>query len=193
MIITIARQCGCNAIKVGEVLSQKYNLPLYTRQNLMLLAKGKGMLSEMCDFFEEAPVDDLMNAITTFTEEHEGIRKHFMRSFNSIIGDSDCIIIGRCGNRIFEQRKDLISVFLHAELQMRINNIAKEQGLSAENAKEFVMDMDCRRTSYHKFYTGHTWGDAADYDISIDCCRLGVSKTAALIEEYIKNVEDYKL
>lgn len=186
MIITIARQCGCNAIKTGEILSQKYGLPLYTRQRLMELAQKMNMLHEMKDFFEEVPVDDLMNAITTFTEEHECIRRHFMRSFNNIIGKTDCIIIGRCGNKIFENREDLVSIFLHAGIQMRIENIARERELSLEDAKEFVTNMDHQRTSYHKFYTGLTWGNAADYDISIDCCRLGVSRTVDIIDDYIK-------
>lgn len=189
MIITIARQCGCNAIKVGEILAQKYNLPLYTRQNLMELAQAKGMLSEMRDFFEEAPVDDLMNAITSFTEEHEAIRRHFIQSFNKIIENRSCIIIGRCGNKVFRQRDDLITFFLHGDEKKRIQNIAHEKNLSHDAAKEFVYDIDARRESYHRFYTGLTWGSSADYDMSIDCLRLGATKTAELIEEYIKAVE----
>lgn len=188
MIITIARQCGCNAKKVGEVLAQKYNLPLYTRQNLMELATEKGMLSDMRNFFEEDPVDDLMNAITTFTEEHREIRKHFMRSFNKIIGDKDCIIIGRCGNKIFQQREDLFSFFLHGDIKVRTENIVKEKNLSLKEAQDFVNDIDNRRVSYHQFYTGLVWGNSEDYDMSIDCCRMGVSKTAHMIEEYINLV-----
>lgn len=29
MIITIARQCGCGAIRVGKLLAEKYGIPLY--------------------------------------------------------------------------------------------------------------------------------------------------------------------
>ena len=28
MIITIARQCGCGAIRVGKLLAEKYGIPL---------------------------------------------------------------------------------------------------------------------------------------------------------------------
>ena len=33
MIITIARQCGCGALHIGEQLSAFYGIPFYTRIN----------------------------------------------------------------------------------------------------------------------------------------------------------------
>lgn len=42
MIITIARQCGCGALHVGEILAQHYNIPLYTRESLKEMARQKG-------------------------------------------------------------------------------------------------------------------------------------------------------
>ena len=64
MIITVARQCGCGALEVGQILARHYGIPLYTRKSLMEAARGKGLLSEMEAFFEEHPVDELMSAIT---------------------------------------------------------------------------------------------------------------------------------
>ncbi|MCI6504560.1 MAG: cytidylate kinase-like family protein [Prevotella sp.] len=187
MIITIARQCGCGAIHIGRILSQRYGLQLYTRKNLMEMAERKGLLTEMSDFFEESPVDDLLNAISSFTEEHEAIRSRFCHTFNKMIGSEDCIIIGRCGNHIFRQRPDLISVFLHGDIKQRICFTAEEEGVSPEVAKERVNDTDDQRAAYHQYYTGLTWGNAADYDLSIDSCRLGAEGSAHIIDEYIKS------
>ncbi len=184
MIITIARQCGCGAKHIGNILSKRYGLKLYTRQNLMEMAEQKGMLSDMSDFFEECPVDDLLNAISAFTQEHEEIRARFHRFFNNMIGNEDCIIIGRCGNHIFRQRTDLVSIFLHGSLDKRIRNIATESSMPLSEAKEYVGDIDDRRIAYHQYYTGLTWGNAADYDLSIDCCRLGAESCAQVIEDY---------
>ena len=50
MIITIARQCGCGALHIGEQLSQHYGIPFYTRKNLLELAQKRGVLQEMDDF-----------------------------------------------------------------------------------------------------------------------------------------------
>lgn len=189
MIITIARQCGCGAKHIGEVLSRHYGLRLYTRRNLMEMAEQKGMLTEMGDFFEEYPVDDLLNAISSFTEEHKEVRKRFCRLFNDMIGKENCIIIGRCGNHIFRQRRDLISVFLHGSTEQRIHSIATTEKLSLDAAEEYVNNIDDQRIAYHQYYTGLTWGNSSDYDISLDSCRLGAENSARIIEEYIKHTD----
>ena len=86
------------------------------------------------------------------------------------------------------ERKDLISVFLSGNLEARIKEIQAEQNLSAEEAKEFVEHVDDCRVAYHKYYTDLTWGNADDYDICLDCDRLGAEQTAAMIEHYVKEV-----
>lgn len=185
MIITIARQCGCGALEVGKILSQNYDIPLYTRNSLQEAAISKGMIPKMEDFFEERPVDELMSAIT-FSFERDDVQEKFCRTFRELIGEKDCIVIGRCGNFIFRNRADLVSVFLHGDPQDRVRNIMTNEGLSREEAENFVHSTDEKRISYHKFYTGLTWGNAPDYDIALDVCRLGAQKTASLIEEYCK-------
>ena len=183
MIITVARQCGCGALEVGQILARRYGIPLYTRKSLMEAARGKGLLSAMEAFFEERPVDELMSAIT-FSFEREDIQEKFCRAFRKIVGEGDCVLIGRCGNFIFRDRKDLVSVFLHGETERRIAHIMASEGLSRTEAEEFVRNTDDRRVAYHKFYTGLNWGNAPDYDICLDVCRVGADKTAELIEEY---------
>lgn len=188
MIITIARQCGCGALHVGEILAEHYGVPLYTRKSLMEMAKEKGMLAEMDTFFEERPVDDLMEAITDFSYERKAVMDKFCKAFYGMIGEEDCIVIGRCGNYIFKDRKDLVSVFLHGDVKIRISNTAREEGISLKEAEEFVRTTDDRRVSYHRFYTGLTWGNAPDYGICLDSCRLGAKKTAGIIEDYISSL-----
>ena len=37
-----------------------------------------------------------------------------------------------------------------------------------------------------KYYTGHTWGAAQDYDLCVDSCRLGETGTADIISLYVE-------
>lgn len=188
MIITIARQCGCRALHVGEILSRHYGIPLYTRKSLMAKADKMGILDEMTSFFEERPVDELMSAISEFPFERTAVREKFRSAFMKMIGNEDCIIIGRCGNFIFRDRQDLVTVFLHGDLSDRIVNAAEEENLSMAEAEHFVHTSDDCRVAYHSFYTGLTWGYAPEYDICIDSCRIGTEKTASIIEDYISKL-----
>ena len=187
MIITIARQCGCGALHVGELLASQFNLVLYTRQMLFNLAKQKGILDEMRYFFEERPVDDFIMALSDNAEASDDVKQRFNKAFNRLIGDQDCIIIGRCGNSIFADRSDLVSVFLKGDKTKRIANTAEEEHVNLFNAEQVVNDTDDCRACYHKYYTGFTWGDANDYDLCIDSCRLGWEHTSQLIAQYIEH------
>ncbi len=190
MIITIARQCGCGAIHIGEILAQHYGIPLYTRQQLQEMAEEKGILAQLDDFFEERPVDDLMFAISNdYADADIHLHQKTIQMLSELIGDKSCIIIGRCGNFIFQNRKDLVSVFLKGNLKARIQEIMKEENLSEADAAEFVDTTEECRVNYHKYYTGLTWGNAADYDLCLDSCRLEASQAARLIEEYISAID----
>ena len=189
MIITIARQCGCGAVNVGKILAQHYGIPFYTRKNLLEMASERGVLEEMEAFFDERPVDELLFAMSSFGESRRELTEKPLRTLADMIGNENCIIIGRCGNYIFRERKDLVSVFLRGDMEDRIVDIQQEQSLSFVDAKDFVEQTDDCRVAYHKYYTGLTWGNADDYDICLNCSRLGLEKTADMIEQYVKEIE----
>ena len=154
------------------------------------MAKDNGVLGKMHDFFEERPVDELMYAISAI-ENEEGnaeTNRHSMRLLADLIGERDCVIIGRCGNYIFRNRADLVSVFLKGNFEERVKAMARHGGMSQTEAEEFVRETDDSRVRYHKYYTGLTWGNADDYDICFDSLRLGTEKTARFIEKYIEDI-----
>lgn len=123
MIITTARQCGCGAVEVGRLLSEHYGIPFHTRKNLMEMAAERRLSSRMEDFFEERPVDELLFSISSYGEDRKNATQRSLNTLAEMIGNENCIIIGRCGNHIFHHRKDLVSVFLGGELEQRIPQI----------------------------------------------------------------------
>ncbi len=186
MIITIARQCGCGAIQLGQLLQQHYNIPLYTRKSLRAMAEEKGVLSQLDDFFEERPVDALTFAITSdYSDASVHLQDKTRNLICNLIGDRDCIIIGRCGNYIFRDNDGLVSVFLKGDVRARVKEIMCERGLTEAKARRFVENTDDCRLNYHRYYTGLQWGNAADYDLCIDNCRIEYVQTARLIIEYV--------
>ena len=48
---------------------------------------------------------------------------------------------------------------------------------------------DKKRKSYHNYYCQTKWGDARNYDMTINCSRLGIKATADMIEDYVKAVQ----
>ena len=189
MIITIARQCGCGAARIGELLSKKLGLELFTRQMLIDIAVSHGMGDAVQSFVDEHPVDDILMAISDQFEASDEVKQRFCELFRNVIGNRNCIVIGRCGNSIFAHRTDLVSVFLKGDFEARVQATASAKAISEPEARQLVSDTDERRMRYHNYYTGLTWGAAADYDLCIDSMRLGNEATAGIIAEYVRSVQ----
>lgn len=183
MIITIARQCGSGGLIIAELLSKQYGIPFYTIKRLQEMAEAQGISDEMADFFAEYPVNTLLYAITQ-SDSMGHVTDQTRGALQKLVGDSDCIIVGRCGNYIFRDRKDLVSVFLKGDHDARVKFMAEHEHLPLDEAQEFVDGKDESRRAYHNYYTGETWGDADKYDICVDSNRLGFENAAAIIETY---------
>ena len=54
MIITIARQCGCEGDEVGRKLSEIYGIPCYSKKELIELAKEKKVDDRL--YFEDMAI-----------------------------------------------------------------------------------------------------------------------------------------
>lgn len=95
MIITIARQCGCGAVRVGRLLAEHYGIPFYTRKNLMEMAEERGVLDEMEAFFDEDPVDELLFSMSSLGENQRLLTEKPLRVLADMIGQENCVVIGR--------------------------------------------------------------------------------------------------
>ena len=104
-----------------------------------------------------------------------------------IIGDGDCVIIGRGANYAFSDRPDKVSVFLSGDKAERIKHIADVHNISERKAKVVVNETDSRRAEFHKYCSNQEWGNAAYYDMCIDETRIGADGVVGIIKEYINN------
>lgn len=189
MIITIARQSGSGGYTVGKILADHYGIPVYDQTSLTQLAKEKGMYDKMRGFFDEFPVNSLMYALSMdfrnkkFTEPERNALEH-------LVSDHDFVLIGRCGNYIFKPRKDCTSVFVHGNLTYRIWYKTQLLHVSPGEAKEIIRKADESRLAYHRYYTGTIWGEAKNYDLSIDTSRIGHQAAAELVMQYIEKAKE---
>lgn len=184
MIITVARKCGCYGDTLGQELAKRYGIPFYDRERISELAKEKDIYDKYPDYYGEIPVNTLLYTISV-TEEDDVLYDKPKKALASLIDGQDCVVLGRCGNYAFKDRKDKISIFLTGDDDKRIAHIAEKHGYSERKAANIVKETDDRRSSYHEYYSGETWGLSDNYDLCINVSKLGFDKTLKLIEDYI--------
>ena len=84
MIITIGRECGCNADEIGRMLAGKYGIFCYTKAELIQLAKEKGVYEKYPFFFGEMPVDMMISPMAESLEVR--LRNTPQEALESVLG-----------------------------------------------------------------------------------------------------------
>ena len=184
MIITVARQCGCEGDQIGKALAEKYGIPYYDKAAIKDMAKQKGLYEKYPGFYGEVPADTLLYTISK-TEDPGSSYKVPEKALSGIVGDDDFVLLGRCGNYAFRDHENLVSIFLKGDIKKREENAAAEYHVPARKSHNLVKDMDQRRRTYHKYYTNEVWGMADNYDLCIDVTELGVQGAVEMVSTYI--------
>lgn len=187
MIITIARQCGCSGDKIGQALAEKYKIPFFDKEGIKKIAKEKGLLEKYPYFYGEMPLDTLIYSESE-NDPDSPLKKTPKVALAELIGNEECVVVGRCGNYAFKDREDIVSVFLCGKKENRIDAIAESHNVNFRKAKKIVEETDARRLTYHKYYTGEEWGFAGNYDLCLNIAKIGEEATIITIDKFVETL-----
>lgn len=92
-----------------------------------------------------------------------------------------CVIVGRCGNYILRDLPGCLSVFISGAPEDKIKRCAAEYGIRPDAAEAEMQQRDRDRANYHSYHTGELWGEAKNYDLSLNSSRFGVEGAIEVI------------
>lgn len=198
-IITIGRQFGSGGREIGYMVADKLGIKLYDKEMLQRAAQDSGICEELFESHDEKPSNSFLYSLVmdTYSMGYSGStyndmpinHKIFLAQFDAIkkiANEGPCILVGRCADYALEDYPNLLSVFIHADLDARIKRIAKKYDLTDAKAKDLIIKTNKKRASYYNYYTDKRWGDADSYDVCLDSSVLGLEGTAEAIIKLIE-------
>jgi hypothetical protein len=100
----------------------------------------------------------------------------------------DCVIVGRCADAILKAKAQCLKVFIHADMQKRMERIVSVYGENEQPTERRLRDKDKRRKAYYQYYTDTTWGDVNNYHLCLDSGELGIDVCAEIIVSAYKKL-----
>lgn len=198
-VITIGRQFGCGGREIGKALSERLGIPFYDKELIEYASAQSGINAEVLEQYDERATNSLLYSLSISSYSYIGtavsspqmpLNDQLYISQSEIIkklaDEGPCIILGRCSDYVLRGRDDVLNVFLHADLDIRIEHIMNKYSLPKAKAKEMIKKTDRRRASYYNYYTHQKWGDYKNFDLSINS-KVGIDKVVNLIESYYKS------
>lgn len=193
-VITIGRQYGSGGREIGRRVAAALNCAFYDNELLTLAAKRAGLHPDIAAKAEERPTSGLLYTAPLGIGAARGAaaapvqppltdRLFFAQSavIRQLAQTEDCVIIGRCADYVLRGHKNLLSVFIYADQETRIDRCERYYGIDRATAHARIKQIDKRRAGYYTCFADQPWGSAENYDLLLNCGRFGVEGCADVI------------
>lgn len=190
--IVIGRQYGCGGHSIGKMLAKQLGYEFYDNEIIKMAAGTTGMTSDYISRNEESMTNsflyDLVNQMYQYgSHDEEAPKDKIFEAESKVIKElaakGKCVIIGRCSDYVCRDDENVLKIFLTAPLESRIKRVAQRLNITDKEAELRIRKEDKRRADNYHYYTGRMWGNAANYDITLNT-ELGEK----YIETCIKNM-----
>ena len=207
-VITISRELGSGGRTVGRKLAEKLGVRYSDKELIQALIrkfnltasgieklKGekKNWLADVIQLVAPVPkVGMLIDVDSRYVQEYrpdltpDDIFKAESQILREIDEHGPCVIAGRSGFFVLEERPDKIDVFITATDEHRIARVMRKQEVSREEAERIIKKVDKARDNYVKRYTGRSRYDVRNYDLVINMDGLSEDDAVDVILSYIQ-------
>ena len=194
LVITIGREFGSKGHEIARHLSEIMGIKMYDKELIRIVAESHGYSEEVLHDIDETATNSFLYALSTGAHTHHtamfaGIHmpmtdKAFIacsQLIKEIAEEESCIIVGRCADSVLKDHENLFTVFIHADMEDRIDRICEYEKISRKEAEALIKKEDKKRANYHNYYADTKWGSAKTYDLCINSA-IGIEKAAELIK-----------
>lgn len=204
-IITISRQFGSGGREIGEKLAAALGIPCYDSELISRAAKESGFSEQAFENAEKKASNSLLYSIVMgmgaygnqdvgFTHLSLDDQLYLAQSnvIRKVAEEGPCVIVGRCADYVLREHKNVVNVFIWADMEFRKNRAVKLYGLKENKAEEEIIKTDKRRANYHNYHADEKWGRAGNYHLSIKSDFVGIDNAVDCILRFLNKGKEYK-
>ena len=205
-VITINRELGSGGRTIGKLLADRLGVPFYDKALIQELEKKYDLTAQeierlkgqkhnwWADFKRSlkimpsfaAPqlipgsssIPDFLITDDIFQSEKEILK--------GIAADESCVMAGRSAFFVLRDHPNHLSILIQAPMEYRINHLVDKRGITPEEAKTIIKEVDKGRERYVKKYTGTSRYDTRNYDIVFNAANHTEDEIVDLIMKYIQ-------
>ena len=189
-IVTITRQFGSLGRPIAREMSELLKIEYYDRDIVEATSKKMNLPVSKISEHEETYSTNLFSMLLPLgsdsiakQDEIYNVQKEVIREMAE---KESCIIVGRCADYIFRDRRNVLNIYIYAPVDARYKNCVEVLKMKPEEATKMIYKVDKARTAYHRRYAKYAPGDPDSKQIMIDSSMLGVKGTAEVLAEIVQ-------
>ena len=204
-VITINRELGSGGRTVGRLLAEKLGVPFFDKAVIKALQEKYHLTTEEIERLKGrkhswwAEVENILKIGSGINMEYYMPQKgdapdllttdEMFKTETLILQDlaveQSCVVAGRSGFHVFRLHPNHLSILIQALMEHRVERVAHKQGITPEEARKIIDQVDKMRENYVKKYTGTSRYDTRNYQLVISADDKTEEEMADLIMQYI--------
>ena len=198
-VITIARQYGSGGKTIAAMLAKDLGINCYGREILKMASEESGINERLFGMSDEKlkhsvlmkllkrPYEgDLIPPESSGFVSDDNLFNYQAKVIKELAESESCVIVGRCADYVLRDFPNVISVFIHADREFCLEQAMERNSMSLKEMQRFIEKTDKYRGDFYKYYTGHEWSEARNYDLCLNSGKLGFKKCVEEIKAYMK-------
>lgn len=202
-VITIERQYASGGLEIGRNLSQKLNIPVYSREIVEMAADRCGIPKEYLESTQENVSQSFLYRLSLAAKtgsvdvdktasKADILYSEVYKVVTELAEKESCIIVGQCADYILKEHKKNFRVFIHALMDDRIKRAIDNYGISEQYADYIIRKNDKRRESFYNANTMRTWGVKENYHICLNSSLFSVESCSDIIIDAMNYADNLK-
>ena len=168
-VITISREYGSGGRAIGEKVAEALNIPFYDNDRIYEMAKESGA-EEMIRKTERMKATSFLYGLymnATQQPTKDDLFELQSQVIQKVAQEGPCVSVGRCADYILRDRDDLLSVFIHAPLEFRVERARTAYQIDTDNIEAHVKKQDKTRANFYNHISDRKWGDANSFHFAM--------------------------
>lgn len=191
-IITIGREFGAGGSSIGRAVAAELGIAYYDRDIILRTAAASANLSpeEVRQWDEKVPREFGVGQSLFYSRPlSEQLWQAQVAAIREMADRESCVIVGRNADYILREFDHTLRVFLHADLHWRLMHMMDlRPGKTMPEVAAELEKSDKARAGYCKRFTGTFYGDARNYDLTINTGKVGFEKATQLVLDAAKDL-----
>ncbi|MGN1014969.1 MAG: MATE family efflux transporter [Butyricicoccus sp.] len=187
LIIVIGRSYGSGGRSIAKRIAETLDIPYYDANLLQKAAEESGLSEKFIQQMDEKNISSGMiygySSVSAANDTSVNVLAYKAQReiIERVAEEGPCVIVGRRADQVLKESHAVLSVFLSASLDYRIQHVIQRDHLTERESQQKILKVDKARAAYYNQISDEKWGAASTYDLCIDTGELGEDGAAELI------------
>ena len=183
-VITISSEPGSGGRVIAQGLAKRLGIDLFDRDIVKEISESAHISGAVIETMEKDRLSGIKDFISSLVNDRylwPGVYlDHLMKVVAAIASHGNAIIVGRGANFLIPP-EDRLSVRVIAPLEVRVKNVAKEFGVTREEAKRRVINRENRRSTFIRQSFNADVADPRNYDLVVNTQKLDIDASLGAV------------